>query len=88
MLGPALIAAVAASGDATPLMSLPLEEIFCFEREAPPPPLLPVKGRVCVEIDGIPGAECWPDPPLTPGSLPMLVTIVDGKVKRIERISE
>jgi hypothetical protein len=70
MLGPALIAAVVAlegeSLDPTPPMSLPLEDILCFDREPPPPP---VRGRACIEIDGVPGMECWPELPATAPSL-------------------
>jgi hypothetical protein len=70
MLGPALISAVLAlqgeSVEPMPLMSLPLEDIICVDRDLPPPP---VRGKVCLEIDGVPSMECWPD---LPASLPPL----------------
>ena len=63
MVGLVLIAAVLAVPDPLPMMSLPMEDIFCFDKELPPAPPRPIRGRVCVEIDGVGGMECWPDPP-------------------------
>ena len=67
MLGPALaLVAAAVQPNPTPLMSLPLEDITCLEREPPKP--LP-RARVCLELGAIPGMECWPDlPASTPQS--------------------
>jgi hypothetical protein len=64
MLGPALIsAALALSLEPEPLLlTLPLEEIACLERDLPPPPR-PL-GRVCLEIDGVAGPACMPDMPV------------------------
>ena len=60
MLGPALISAVLGLLSEPPqMMSLPLEDIFCFDREPP----RPIRTRACVELDGVPGMECWPDLP-------------------------
>jgi hypothetical protein len=46
-----------------------MEDIFCFERELPPAPPRPIRGRVCVELDGVAGMECWPD---APASVPQM----------------